>query len=270
MFHFIRSRKGIFLISLAVILLLIFLSHLKLLRPVANLIFIGFKPPERIISRGTDKVVNFFDIITSIRDLHQENNKLKEENHKLLLENIRLKELKEENLFLRDQLNLKEEKGIIGIGAQVTSHNPDSLIQSIKIDKGTAQGVVVGAPVVFGEGFLIGRVIESYYNTAKVLLITDKNSVVNAMIVDSRATGNISGQHGLGLVMDLIPQTEVVKIGDEVITSGLSGELPKGLVIGEVIKVESAQSQLFQQAQVKPYVNFSQLEYVLVITTPAE
>lgn len=266
MFRFIRSRLGIFTISLAVIVLLIFFYYCGLLRPLENLVLCGLNFLERTVGRSIDRVVNFFGVITTIRELHNENKKLTEENQNLLLENIKLKELREENRFLRDQLNLAEKRGISGIGAEVVSRNPDSLVQSIRINKGEKDGVRVGAPVVFGEGFLVGRVIESYQNNAKVLLITDQNSVVNAVIVGSRASGNIYGQHGLGLVMDLIPQTEVVQVGNEVVTSGISDDLPEGLAIGAVVKVESSANELFQRAQVKPFVNFSKLEYVLVIS----
>jgi len=267
MFRFFSSKFGMFVFFLAVIILLIFLHYLKVLRPVENLIFICSQSVERSAYKVSNKVSGFFNLIISIRNLSEENGVLLSENQRLLLENTKLKEAREENRFLRELLDLKEESGISGLPAEVIGRNPDSLVQSIKIDQGKSVGVEEGASVIAGGGFLVGRVIESYYNTAKVLLITDQNSVINVLVSGSRANGNISGQHGLGLLMDMIPQTEVVNVGDEVITSGVDDELPKGLIVGEVVRVESSANQLFQKAQVKPYINFAKLEHVLVIGT---
>ncbi|MFA4880480.1 MAG: rod shape-determining protein MreC [Candidatus Doudnabacteria bacterium] len=264
--RFFRSKSGIILLAMGVITLLIFLHYVKVLRPVENAIFVVTAPVERAAFKTVNKIDNFFHLLTAIRDLARENQDLSGENYRLIAENVRLKEIEKENAFLRDQLKFKEKGGVRGIDADVVGRNPDNLIQSLKINRGAQDNVRVGAPVIFGEGFLVGKVIEVFSKTATVLLITDQNSVVNALIIDSRASGNIYGQHGLGLTMEMIPQNEIVQVGDTVITSGLSGELPKGLVIGEIVKVESNSGELFQKAQVRSYVNFSKLEKVLVVT----
>jgi len=269
MLRFFRTKKGNFIIAAAVLILLIFLHYLNIIRPIENAIIYASNQTISFLTRKANQVVGFFSLITSIRDLNRENEKLRAEKDRLLLENAQLKELGTENESLRAQLDLQAERGISGVLAEIIMRNPDSISQSIVINKGEADGIKANAPVVYAEGMLVGRVIEVSAHSAKVLLITDQNSVISALVSESRASGNITGQHGLGLFMDLIPQTDVVNIGDEVITSGFAGELPKGFLIGEVIEVQSSANQLFQKAQIRPYVNFSKLERVLVITDPS-
>lgn len=267
MLHFFRSTSGRFILAMGVIILLIFLHFTRFLRPVENLVLIATRPAEKLFSQGMNRANNFLRILISIRDLVSENQDLRKENYRLIADNIGLQETKKENAFLREQLQMEEAQGIFGIGAEVIGRNPDNLIQSIKINRGEAQGVKSGMPVVFAEGFLVGKVIEVFYNTASVLLITDQNSVVNSLTADSRASGNVRGQHGLGIAMEMIPQTENVKIGDAVLSSGLSEDFPKGLLIGEVVKIETKSGELFQKAQLRPFANLAELERVLVITS---
>jgi len=265
MFHFFRSALGRFALAMGVIILLIFLHFIRFLHPVENLVLIATRPAEKLFSQGFDRADNFFRLLISIRDLSRENKNLRAENDRLLAENVNLQEIKNENIFLREQLGLKEKMGITGISAEVIGRNSDNLIQSIKINRGEAQGIKLGAAVVFGKEFLVGRVIEVFYNTANVLLITDQNSVVNGLTADGRVSGNVRGQHGLGIAMEMIPQTENVKIGEAVLSSGLSEDFPKGLLIGEVVKVETKSGELFQKAQLRPFANLAKLERVLVI-----
>jgi len=265
MFRFFRSTLGHFVLAMGVIILLIFLHFTHFLRPVENAFLVITRPMEKVFFQGLNKIDNFFKLLISIRDLSRENQDLREENDRLIAGNIGLQEAKKENAFLREQLQMEEAQGIAGIGAEVIGRNEDNLIQSIKINRGSSQGVKMGAAVASGEGFLIGRVIEVFYNTANVLLITDQNSVVNAMTAEGRASGNARGQHGLGIAMEMIPQTESVKAGDAVFSSGLSEDFPKGLLIGKIVKIETKSGELFQKAQLRPFANLSKLERVLVI-----
>ncbi len=101
----------------------------------------------------------------------------------------------------------------------------------------------------------------------KVLLITDPSSSVAALIQSSRAPGIVSGHLGRELTMNYLPQEETVNVGDVVLTSGMGGDHPKGLVIGQVVEVHRRDIDPFQEALVRPAVNFDKLENVLVITS---
>jgi rod shape-determining protein MreC len=119
-------------------------------------------------------------------------------------------------------------------------------------------------PVLTAQG-LVGRISEVSAGSSKVMLITDSSSSVSALIQRSRATGMVQGYPGGELIMRYIPQGDQVQPGDIVITSGLGANFPKRLVIGQVVSVENADVQMFQEARLVPAVNLHDLEFVLVL-----
>jgi rod shape-determining protein MreC len=147
---------------------------------------------------------------------------------------------------------------------EVVGRDPSSYLQFLIVDKGTADGIRVGAVVVVPQG-LLGRVVSAGSNSSRILLVTDASSSVNALLQTSRATGVASGQSGGTLLMKYIPQGEVVRLGDMVLTSGLGGNFPKGLIVGRVSQVRQKDIELFQEAVVESLIDFPRLEVVYVI-----
>jgi rod shape-determining protein MreC len=113
---------------------------------------------------------------------------------------------------------------------------------------------------------LVGRVREVGDGWSRVLLIVDTKSSVNALTQSTRANGLVEGQPDGSLVMRNIPQGDIVSVGDTVFTSGLGGNFPRQLLIGQVTGVERKDFELYQTATVQPTVDFDHLEVVLVIT----
>jgi rod shape-determining protein MreC len=113
----------------------------------------------------------------------------------------------------------------------------------------------------------VGRVTEANLHSSKILLITDPSSSVNAVIQESRATGVVQGKATEGLTMRYIQQTEEVSPGDLVLTSGLGGNFPTRLIIGQVTAVRKKDVELFQEAEVRPAVEFRRLEMVMILTS---
>jgi rod shape-determining protein MreC len=132
-------------------------------------------------------------------------------------------------------------------------------------------------PVVTDRG-LVGRISEVGGGWSRVLLIIDVSSSVNALTQSTRASGLVQGQADGSLVMRAIPQGDTVSVGDTVFTSGLGGNLPRQILIGQITEVERKDYDLYQVASVQPTVDFEHLEAVLVIlgfepieeTTPEE
>jgi rod shape-determining protein MreC len=122
----------------------------------------------------------------------------------------------------------------------------------------------MGMPVLTDQG-LVGRISEVNDSTAKVLLITDPSSNVNA-ILESSPYGVIQGTAGGDLLMDFIPQGPVFDPGEVVLTSGIGLSFPRGIPIGRVLERRQRDIDIFQQAVVRPIVDFSQLEVVAVVT----
>jgi rod shape-determining protein MreC len=112
----------------------------------------------------------------------------------------------------------------------------------------------------------VGRISEVNTGTSKVLLITDSNSSVNAILQSSRLNGIVRGGPGGNLLMDYLQQGAALSVGEVVLTSGLGGNFPKGIPIGQVVQINQRDIDVFQQAVVQPTVDFNSLELVAVVT----
>lgn len=150
-------------------------------------------------------------------------------------------------------------------GAHVIGRPVSTWEGVITLDVGAGDGVAIGMPVIAEEG-LIGQVVDVSEGACRVRLITDQRSGVAAMVQRTRATGIVRGSVEGELTLDFVDRKTVPKAGDVVLTSGLGGVYPKGLLVGEVTEVEMRPSDLFPRIAVSSAVPISRLEEVLVIT----
>jgi len=201
-------------------------------------------------------------------DTAEENRKLTEENRTLRAVLTQSDEVRLENNRLRLLLDFKETQEIETLPARVIAEDASSWFRTVMIDKGLEHGVTEGMPVVVAEG-VVGRVVRSSPRFSRVLLVTDASSAIASLLHHNRARGVCRGQ-GEQLVFDFVLRQEEVKIGDRVVTSGMGGVFPKGLVIGSVGSVERQEFGLFQAIEVVPAVDFSHLEEVLVLLRRAQ
>ena len=237
---------------------------------VENLILRPVTPVQNHLSGLARDFGDLVQTFRDLRELRRRNEELQSLADSLMIENVHLKELESENENLRQLLQFTEANPTYSYRAaeavgHVIGQDPSNLLRYIIIDMGTSAGVTQGMPVVTDRG-LVGRIVEVSSRSSKVLLITDVSSSVNAIIQSSRATGIVAGKADGGLVMKYIPQTVTVNVGDIILTSGLGATFPKRLVIGQVTAVHKRDIELFQQAEIKPTVDFDQLEIVLIIT----
>jgi len=262
---YITKKRGKFLAVIILLVILIFISSRGADNPVKG-ILLGASAPFlktfRIFAGGFQ---GFFHFLGSIGDLKNENQKLMEENRELLAENARLKDVGKENETLRKELGLIPKSRYELEASFVIAQDPQGLGNYFIIDKGENKGIKEGMPVIVSSGILVGKITEVYRSSAKVLLLTDQSSSINAEVTDSGARGIIKGIYGLGVMMDMISQAEVIKEGDEVITSGLSNETPRGLYVGKVGQVGQSGDKLFQQADIILPVDLSALRVVFTI-----
>ncbi|MBZ0288998.1 MAG: rod shape-determining protein MreC, partial [Anaerolineae bacterium] len=147
----------------------------------------------------------------------------------------------------------------------IANSDPNSLLRTIVIDRGARDGIVVGMPVVTRQG-LVGRILNVTANAARVLLVTDPTSAISGRLQTTRAEGSVVGELSGDLNMLFIPLDAIVQQGDLVITSGLGGNLPPDIVIGQVTSRRQFEFELYQEAVVRSLNNFDTLEIVLVIT----
>jgi rod shape-determining protein MreC len=205
-----------------------------------------------------------------LRDLRQRNEELEAENAHLLLENVRLREIEVEAVLLRDLLNFArthpafELRGAHVVG-RVIGRDPSNVQRRVTLDVGENDGITRNMPVVTQRG-LVGRVSEVGDGWSRVLLLIDPSSSVNALTQSTRASGLVRGQVDGSLLMHSIPQEDAVSVGDTVFTSGLGGNFPRQILIGQITGVERKDYDLYQAASVQPTVDFDHLEVLLVVT----
>ncbi len=151
------------------------------------------------------------------------------------------------------------------VTATVIGREISPFLQYIIIDKGSDDGLQYGMPVVTQEG-LVGRVDAVIAAASRVKLITDSTSVVNVLLQTAEIEAQLNGSLTGDLSLDMIPLDETVEPGDVVLTSGLGGNYPPNIFVGQVLSVQMRDNALFQTASVQPIVDFNSINAVLVIT----
>ncbi|MEI7636416.1 MAG: rod shape-determining protein MreC [Syntrophus sp. (in: bacteria)] len=221
-------------------------------------------PIERLIRMPLDKTITVWNSYLFLVGLGEENRRLKRDNDQLKNQLLRYQEGYLEGLRLQRLLTLKEQTGYVSMTARVIGIDQKALIKTILINKGTFQGIRNGLPVMNEQGVL-GRIIETSWHVSRVLLISDGNSNIDALVQGTRVQGMLQGSGTMRCVLKYIAKTEEVKAGDLVVSSGMTEIFPKGLLLGTVIRADKKDSGLFQRIEVVPAVDFSRLEEVLVL-----
>ena len=168
-----------------------------------------------------------------------------------------------EGMRLRELLNLKDGLQHRTVAARVIDNDRASLFKTILINKGTTEGLRVGLPVLSGQG-VVGRIIETSWHASRVLLLIDENSNIDALIQRSRTQGILQGAGAAGCNLKYISRAENVQTGDVVLSSGMAGVFPKGLLLGFVTGTSGTEGGLFQKIDVASAVDFGKLEEVLI------
>ena len=149
--------------------------------------------------------------------------------------------------------------------AAVIGRDPSPFLRYVIINIGSNEGILPGMPVVTDKG-LVGRVDAVIAEAARVQLVTDAASAINVRMQASNTEAMLVGSITGDLSLDMIPQDANVQVGDVVLTSGLGGNYPPNLLVGQVVSVRKLQSELFQQASIQPNVDYNQLQFILVIS----
>jgi rod shape-determining protein MreC len=261
-----RSRSWVFFVLTLVAVLALVLHEAGQLQPVEDLAQLVIAPVQRSFDGLVNSTGDLFGMFREVRELRAENVDLQDENNRLRSENIRLKDLEAENITLRDLLKFsRNTPDYVTLAADVIGRDPSPYLSSITINVGDNRGLKPGMPVITGGSALVGRIKEVNPRTSKVQLLQDVNSAVNALIQSSRANGLVKGQPDGSLLMNYVPLEGKVATDDVVLTSGLGGDLPRSLVIGQVTDVTKRDIDLFQSAALRPAADLNRLEVVLVI-----
>lgn len=264
------------IIILLIIFIIVVLNLTGYQKEVKNLFYLISAPIQKTFWQVGDRVSDFFEAITEIKNLKKETENLKLKNQELLAEIVLLKELKKENEILRTALDIGLEKEFRLAIAEVLGKDisQDSLI----IDKGSEDGISKDLPVITQQKTLVGKINEVYENFSKVQLLTDKESSFDAKISETpyqnefnagqaEIYGVVKGKGNFKLYLELIPGEEEIKEGDLVITTSLGGIFPGGILVGQIKEVKKSDIEPFQQAEIKPAFDIKELKMLFIIVT---
>jgi len=253
-FPFSRDVGPLFVLAVGAALILV------LNVPVANswfknAVYGALAPVQRNIWAGGARVSAFIDSISSMSSASAENERLRRQVNDLTVKTAQLGELKKENDFLRQGLNLELDKdfdlklaGIIGKDA-----SRDVLI----IDKGSNDLVEAGMPVITAEKAVVGKISKVYADFAEVALITGRDFSFDVKVGDDAVDCLVKGRGGLSAAIDLVPKDKKLEAGAAVITSPLGGIFPAGLLVGTVGDVDTNDVEMFQSGSVVPAFDFN-------------
>ena len=269
MLAFVR-RNQILLSSCFCLLLSLYIltsaarGHLKN-DPVGPVLLWLMRPLQVGARAAADWVNQIQHSFSTLRSLRSENERLQNRIVQLEMEKDRLLEAEATNKRLRELLEFRSQLRTESITASIIANSASTWFQSCVLDKGSADGVRKGMAVVTPLG-VVGQVVAVSAYSAKVLLLTDRNSGVDVLVQRSRARGILSGSFENGPVMKYAKRSEDIQTGDRLITSGLDGVFPKGLMVGTVTQVRKQSVGLFHYIGVALAVVPSRVEEVIVVS----
>ena len=254
--------------TIALVLLaagLLFLALGGYLSPLLNNILDPIYGAQGWLFTRFQSAQDFFNASSDLTRLRLENAQLREENTNLQTQIIALQQQVSEVQLLSALLDFARARPDSSYqAAAIIGRDPSPFLHYVMINRGSDDGIRRGMPVVAQQG-LVGRIVQVTANAARVEMITDPSAEVSVQIQPSDVDGILVGSITSDLFVNLIPQDAEVTAGDLVLTSGLGGNYPQNILVGQVSTIRQDATALFQTASVQPVVDFSRLEIVLII-----
>jgi rod shape-determining protein MreC len=222
-------------------------------------------PFEIAIHWTLDSLVGFYENYISLWKTRTENQALIDENRKLVNTILNLRELEQENIRFRDLLQFKETYKIRTVVARMIAKDVSTEFRAIRINRGKASGIEPNMAVINAEG-VVGRVLRVDEDTSDVVTLLDPLSAIDAYILRSRVRGIVEGLSDTLCQLKFALRVDDIQPGDILLSSGLGGNFPKGVPVGTVIGVTRKSYGITQKVEVKPSVDFSRVEEVMVVT----
>jgi len=295
-----NKKKRLF--SKTVILILILVGFVILLNSfsykIKNIFYSASMPFHQTFWKAGSSVAGLLEPVFNFTNLKNENNNLKQENEKLMSQIFAMQNLRTENEALRDAMFCGREEELNLLMADVIGLDDDQ--DYIMLNKGLADGVAKDMPVISKDNVLFGKVAEVYENFSKIMLISNKNSVVDVKITnisqpvvaqeqpkeetktEEKSTENqqvkepvakalnvfgaVKGKENFKVFLDLVPLESEIAEGDILTTSALDGIYPKNLLVGKIISKQVNDLKPFKTAEVEPYFNVKSLDKLFLVT----
>jgi rod shape-determining protein MreC len=222
-------------------------------------------PFQRAGARGIGDIRGTWNHYFALQNTSRDNEQLRRENNALKLQVNQLQSKAAEADRLAALLNFRQaQHNVPMLAARVIGTSADTASQTVYLDRGERDGIRRNMGVITPDG-VVGKIVESYRDTAQVLLLTDRESGVGAMLSDSRIQSPVGGTGEPLLAMKYIPTDETVNVGEHVVTSGMDRIFPRDLPVGVVAEIKTGRP--FQQVRVRPAANLQRLEEVIVLLT---
>jgi len=222
-------------------------------------------PFERAGSYGFGWFRNIWRNYFALRGTRKDNEDLRRENDGLKLQIAQLQGKAAEADRLGVLLNFRQSHSDVPmVAARVIGGSAGTASQTIELDRGERDGIRRNMGVITPDG-VVGKVIEAYPHSSQVLLLTDKDSGVGAMLAGSRIQSPVGGVGEPLLAMKYVPNDDEVNLGERVVTSGMDRIFPRDLPVGTVVQIKAGNP--FKQIRIKPAANLERLEEVLVLLT---
>src|SRR5687767_16024886 len=264
----IRQRTGYLFMAVIIGHIILISAQVNTQRgvPLLEAITFGaFAEVQRASSTVLGGVRTSWDDYLALQSVRSDNEQLRREVAQLQMALQQQRALAQQSRTLVELLKLREATQLDTVAAGVIAGSASPDFRTLTIDKGSADGLRPDMAVIAPAG-VVGRIITPSARAAKVQLLIDRNAAAGAIVERSRAQGVVEGAGG-SLRLNYVSGTADVQSGDVVSTSGIDGIYPKGFVIGQIESVERSAGS-FGAIVIRPAVDFSSIEAVLVVTTP--
>ena len=224
-----------------------------------------FRPVQDGLVTLVRPLGNAASSVTDIFAVRSENERLRAQVEALSERHRSVDDLERENAELRDLLAIRDRGQLETVTARTVALGPSYFEWTVTIDVGTDDGVRRGMPVINGDG-LVGRVFQATPSASRVLLAIDPNFFAAARLVDSGEIGNLNGRGGDPMLFNPLEPEAEIEVGEELVTSSYDGgAFPGGIPIGMVAAIGDTSTRLTQEVEIRPFVNFTRLDHVLVV-----
>jgi rod shape-determining protein MreC len=265
-----RQRTGYLFVAVTIAHIILISAQVNTQRgvPVLEAVTFGvFAEVQRVSTSVIEGVQHGWENYFALQQVRRENEQLRQENGQLQIQLQQERALSTQTRSLQQLLELRQRTSLSTTAASVIAGGASPDFRTFTIDKGTGDGLRPDMAVIAPTG-VVGRIIMPSARASKVQLLIDRNAAAGAIVERSRAQGVVVGTGGDRLRFEYVPGAADVQMGDRVVTSGIDGIYPKGFAIGQIESIQKG-AGVFSAIVIKPVVDFSSLEEVLVVLTPS-
>ncbi len=265
-------RYGFWLVTVITLIFTMFFfstSHptKKELSILEKIVYTLSKPAEVIFLSTSHYIYSTYHSFIDLKDARKEADEFHRENAELKVKIRTLDDIVLENNRLRKLLNLTNRTSVKFVTCEVTSADPSFVYKNVRINQGSRSGLNPGMGVVAEEG-VIGVIMRVSVDHSDVLLLVDPNSNLDVIVARNRRRGVLQGGMADSMQFKYLERGSSILVGDEIVTSGLTGAFPSGILVGKVTNIRLNSDGVTQTIEVKPAVNFSDISEALVLLNP--